>query len=223
MISHELKQKAIGLRKNGRSYNAITKETGISKGMLSYWFSKFDWSETALMQNVTRNREESRKRFLLMNKQKSFDLREKYNLVEKQATKEFELYKNNPLFVASLMLYLGEGDKSVIGHATRIGNIDSNVLKIFIKFLIMFCNIPKDKIKFWLLAYPDLNINNCVNWWLKELDLSKDNLYKTQVIQGRHKTKKLLYGVGNIIIGGKSLKIKILKWIDLVCDELTRV
>ena len=105
MIARELKQKAVDLRKNGKSYNAITKETGISKGMLSYWFSKSDWSEIALIQNVARNREESRKRFLLMNKQKSINLREKYDLIEKQAIKEFELYKNDPLFVASLMLY----------------------------------------------------------------------------------------------------------------------
>jgi len=66
MISLELKQKAINLRKNGKSYNVITAETGISKGMLSYWFSKSNWSEITLMQNVAINREESRKRFLKM-------------------------------------------------------------------------------------------------------------------------------------------------------------
>ncbi len=223
MISLELKQKAINLRKNGKSYNVITAETGISKGMLSYWFSKSNWSEITLMQNVAINREESRKRFLKMNKQKSLDLRKKYDLVELHAIREFEQFKNEPLFIASLMLYFGEGDKSTSTGSVRISNIDTPVLKIFTKFLIKYCDIPTNKIKFWLLSYPDLDNKKCLEYWLKQLNLTETNVYKTQIIQGKHKTKRLLYGVGNIILSNKSLKIKILKWIDLMCNDLTRV
>jgi hypothetical protein len=96
-------------------------------------------------------------------------------------------------------------------------------LRIFIKFLSNFCGIDKNKIKFWLLCYPDHNKKECEEWWSKNLNLPLEKFYKAQVIQGKHKSKRLPYGVGNITIGGKVLKIKVLRWIELMCEELTRV
>lgn len=223
MIKQELKNKAIELRKSGANYNLISKETGITKGMLSYWFSKEKWSIDVLKKNKEINIKESRERILLMNKQRSIQLSEKYRLVEKEAVLEYQKFKNDPLFIAGLMLYLGEGDKSNVNSSTRISNIDYFVLNIFIKFTLKYCNKSISDIHFWVLCYPDLSIEICERWWMEKLSLKKENLYKTQVIQGKHKTKRLLYGVGNIILSGKALKIRILKWINLVCEDLTRV
>ena len=218
MIPRELKEKAIKLRRNGVSYNLITKETGITKATLSYWFGNSNWSEDILLQNKVRNVEESRQRILLMNKQRTLNLEEKYNRAKLEAKEEFEKFKNDPLFVGALMLYLGEGDKN--GRTTRISNVKSEVHKIFIKFILKFCGLKYEDIRFWILSYPDLDQNECKMWWKKELSLSDNNFYKTQVIQGKHKTKKLIYGVGTTIIGNKFLKIKILKWIELLSREL---
>ena len=80
----------------------------------------------------------------------------------------------------------------------------------------------EEKIKFWILGYSDLDIEKCISWWKKELNLKEINMYKTQIIVGRHKTNRLIYGVGNITISGKSLKIRIIKWIKLMCDDLMR-
>jgi hypothetical protein len=118
------------------------------------------------------------------------------------------------------MLYIGEGDKSKDNPRVRIGNIDVNVLSIFIKFLERYCLIPREKVRFWLLAYPDTDTNLALDWWSKKLNLTKNQLYKTQIIEGRHKTRKLLYGVGNIILSSRVLKVKILKWIDLISEDL---
>ncbi len=220
MISRELKEKAIELRKLGKSYREIEKETSVRVGMLSYWFSKMEWSQNVLKQNKKRNREESRRRILLINRERTVNLGEKYRLVEEEAIQQFGEFKNDSLFIAALMLYLGEGDKSALGHSVRIGNIDPPVLKIFIKFALKYCDKSINEVRFWVLCYPDLDVQTCENWWMKQLGLKQENLYKTQVIQGKHKTKRLRYGVGNIILGNKSLKVKILKWIDLMCTEL---
>ena len=120
------------------------------------------------------------------------------------------------------MLYLGEGDKTNANNLVRIANIDFYVLKIFLKFLVSFCGVSKNKIRFWVLLYPDLDLKECEGKWQKELNFNKENFYKAQRIKGRHKTKRLIYGVGNIILGNKRLKIKILKWIDLLSKDLSR-
>ncbi|MEI6843313.1 MAG: hypothetical protein WCK48_02300 [bacterium] len=222
MVSQELKQKAIELRKLGKSYGFINRETGISSSMLSYWFSNKEWSKKIALKNNKENIKNSTKKIISMNKQRRLNLSEKYKLAEEEATVQFEKFKNDPMFIGALMLYVGEGDKSNNNNSLRIGNIDHSVLGIFIKFLGKYCNIPRENIRFWLLCYPDLDIEKCENWWLEKLDLTRDNLYKTQVIQGKHKTKRLLFGVGNIIISKKTLKIKVLKWIDLMSYELMR-
>lgn len=220
MIAKELKNKAIELRKNGSSYNFIAKEIGVSKSTLSIWFADSDWNSVALTQNKTRNLVESTQRLVRINKEKTLNLADRYKKAEVDAIKEFELFKNDTLFIAGIMLYFGEGDKSKLSGLIRIGNIDAPIIKIFVKFLLKYCNIPINKVKFWLLSYPDLDTDRCLSWWLRELKLSKNNVYKTQIIQGRHKTKRLLYGVGNIILSSKVLKIKILKWVELASKEL---
>lgn len=222
MISQLLKDKAFELRKFGKSYGYISKETGISGGMLSYWFSKIEWSKKIAKHNNDENLKNFKGKVLLMNIQRQLKLSEEYRLVEEESVKQFENFKNDPLFVGSLMLYLGEGDKSTKTGSVRIANTDYSVLKVFIRFLQKYCNISTDIVHFWLLAYPDLNVKNCENWWLEKLKLTYKNIYKTQVIQGRYKTKRLRFGVGNIIIPRKALKIRILKWIELMSEELMR-
>ena len=129
MISQELKDKALQLRKNGKSYGFISAETGISSGMLSYWFSKKEWSKKIAIENNDKNIKNSTKRIIAMDRQRLFNLSEKYRLAREEATEQFQNWKYEPLFVGSLMLYQGEGDKSATGGSIRIGNIDYSVLK----------------------------------------------------------------------------------------------
>ncbi len=223
MIIPELRQKALDLRRKGHSYNVISRETGISKGTLSYIYNRVNLPEEILLNNKKRNREESGKRIMIVNAVRKAVLENKYHQIEHEAEKTFQIYKNDTIFIASLMLYLGEGDKSDIGHSLRISNTDPYVLKIFIEFVKKYCHIPRENIKFWMLGYKDLDIDKCISWWKKELDLKETNMYKTQIITGKHKSKRLLYGVGNItILGGKTIKVGVLRWIKLMCEYLTR-
>ena len=221
MISRELKEKALELRKNSESYSSIKEKTGIAIGMLSYWFSRHEWSRKISEANSRYFLADSKNRIIEINKKRAITRANKYKKVENDAEVEFHNFKNETLFSGALMLYLGEGSKSLFVSTTRISNTDPAVLKIFINFLKKYCHIQTESIKFWLLSYPDLDANMCLSWWGKELGLNDKNFYKTQVIQGKHKTKRLLYGVGNIIISSKVLKIKILKWIELTSKELS--
>lgn len=222
MITEEFKRRAWELRKGGKSYNSIRKELKVSKSALSYWFQYLDWSREIRNKNAKEIEKVSTNRIILMNEAKRKQSFEKHEEMKKEAEIEFEKYKDNPVFIGGLMLYLGEGEKSLKNGRIKICNTDPFVLKIFMKFLIMFCIINKEKMRFWLLCYPDNDIEKCSNWWSESIELSKNQFYKTQVIQGRHKEKKLLYGVGNITITSTFLKTKVLKWIELMSDYLSR-
>jgi hypothetical protein len=215
------KDKAVAfkLRKEGKSYRQIQKELEISRSTLCDWFKNEEWSKHVKNKNIELNIKLSNERLKILNESRNGMLEEKYNNTRKEAEKEFHVFKNEPLFMAGLMIYAGEGDKRN-DHLSRVSNSDFYIHKIFIRFTEKYLNIKRENIKISLILYPDLNIKKCLDKWLQELNVPIINFYKTQIIKGKEKTKKLQYGVGISIISGiVEVKKKILKWLELSAIE----
>ncbi len=209
------KEFVIKLRREGKSYREIQNEINISRSTLCNWFKNEEWSKHIKYKNNQNNISLSKERLLLLRSARNKTLEEKYRLVELEAEKEFEIFKIDPLFMAGLMIYAGEGDKRS-RNGSRISNSEFYIHKIFIKFAEKYLYIPRSNIKIALILYPDLDIGACINKWSKEMDIPISNFHKTQIIKGKEKTKKLQYGVGISIISNiVVVKKKILKWLDL--------
>lgn len=215
------KELVFKLRKEGKSYREIQKELGISKSTLCEWFRNVEWSKHIKNNNKNEVIRISTDRLNKMNIARGLMLESKYNTVIEEAKKEYLLYCNNTLFVAGLMLYDGEGDH-LSKNAIRFANTDFGLHKVFINFSKEFLKRDHNSIKFSVLLYPDLDINECVNKWCKELGVSKQNVYKPQVIMGRLKTRKLHFGVGTSIILNSFLKYKLLFWINQMKIDLSK-
>ena len=214
---------AIKLRKQNKSYNKISIELGIPKSTLTYWFGNENWSKEIKKELTTKALYVAKKRLRLINKERK-EKWEKWREEHRQrAKKEFPRLKKNPLFLAGLMLYWGEGDSKMENGLVRLSNTDPKMIKIISLFLENICQIPKEKIKATLILYHDLNENKCKDLWSKASGIPKNKFYKTQVIYGRHPTKRLSYGICNIYVASRELKEKILVWIKLYQQELTRV
>ena len=78
----------------------------------------------------------------------------------------------------------------------------------------------KDKIKIWLLLYPDLIDTVQKNFWSKTVGISMEQFNKSIFIRGKRPTKRLSYGVCNIEVYNRGLKEKIMKWLELYKREL---
>lgn len=206
--------KIFELRKQGKTYREIEKLLGVSLSTLSDWFKNEEWSQDIKKINREIHIKTSTDHLKKMNNDRRIMLEKKYKEVEEEAEKEFKIYKNDPLFMAGLMVYAGEGDKSS-RNLTRISNSEFYLHLVFIRFSEKFLNIRRDKIKVWLLLYPDHIIENCIKIWSEKLGINKLNFNKSQVIQGKSKLRKLQYGVGNSIISSTSLKKKMMKWLEL--------
>jgi len=215
------KELAFKLRKEGKSYREIQKELGISRSTLCEWFKNEEWSKHVKNKNKNEVIRISTERLNKMNIARGLVFKNKYDAVIQEAKEEYLLYKNNPLFIAGLMLYDGEGDH-LSKNAIRFANIDFGLHKVFINFSKEFLKKDKESIKFSVLLYPDLNIDECVDKWCDELGILKQNVYKPQVIVGRLKTRKLHFGVGTSIILNSFLKHKLLFWINQVKIDLSK-
>lgn len=204
---------AFELRKQGKTYREIQEILKISRSTLCDWFKNEEWSKHIKKLNTDKHIKISTEHLNKMNEGRRLMLEKKYKQIEEIAKKEFEIYKNDSLFMAGLMLYAGEGDRLDKG-TIRLANIDFNLHKIFIKFCEKFLKIDRSTIKISILLYPDLDINTCIEKWLSELSISKNNLYKPQVIQGKFRKRRLHFGVGTTIILNSFLKRKLLFWIE---------
>jgi len=125
-----------------------------------------------------------------------------------------------PLGDSKLLGYYGEGDKMTKG-VIRFANIEFGLHKIFINFIATFLKIDMKYLRFGILLYPDLNIEECRAKWSQELNIPLSNFHKPQIIHGRHKTKRLHFGVGSTIFSSSFLKKKLLLWIELAKKSLT--
>jgi hypothetical protein len=212
--------KAFELRKEGKTYREIEKILGTSRSTLCDWFRNEDWSKHIKKSNTDKHIKLSVERLQKMNAGRRIMLDKKYKDVEEEAIKEFELYKNDPLFVAGLMLYAGEGDKMTQG-VIRLANTDFSIHRVFLKFIKKFTKTTPENIKFSILLYPDLNIEECKIKWSNELSIPISNFHKPQVIMGRSKIRRLHFGVGSTIISNSFLKKKILNWIEMSKNVLS--
>ena len=214
------KEKAIELRHQGKSYKLISRELNIPIGTLAGWFKNESWSQEIrdmLGLKASFSFPDKLKKIIAANKKRWELLREQHR---KEATKEFSKLKQDPLFLAGIMLYWGEGEKQPKSSQVRLANSEPEMVKLFNLFLTRLLKIPHEKISAWLLLYPDLIDSVQKNFWSKATNLQISQFKKSIYIKGRYPTKRLSYGVCTIFVSSRALKERMLKWIELYQDFL---
>ncbi|MDO8470137.1 MAG: helix-turn-helix domain-containing protein [bacterium] len=170
------KQRALALRKEGKSYSQIKKELGVSKSTLSYWLCGLplskervralrDWNEV----RIERYRE-------TMFRKKELRLQVVY---ESQKDEIFPFSKRD-LYIAGLFLYWGEGSKTRVSEL-EVANTDPAVPKFFIYWTTHCLNLEKEKIRVHLHLYSDMNIESEIAYWSHALKLPREQFTKPYI------------------------------------------
>jgi transposase-like protein len=180
-MNSELRQLAVKLRREKElSYTELKRQLGVPKSTLSYWLKDMPISNERIRdlkkigyKNGEAGREKYRNTMRL--KREAED-----NRVYKFYFEKLENVSKDTLFVAGLMLYLGEGDKK---NNTRIvlANTDFDIIQFFIKWLIQFMDVERSEIKVQLHLYEDMDIEKVTKIWQDRLGLSKKQYYKSSI------------------------------------------
>ena len=112
------------------------------------------------------------------------------------------------LFGLGLGLYWGEGTKAN-KNSIRLGNTDPKLIKKFMDFMVMFFNIDKADMHFSLQIFTDVDIKEAMDFWIKELRISRHQISKPVVtVSGSIGTyrRKSLYGVMTVMYHNKKLR-----------------
>ena len=215
------KTKATEMRRDGKSYREIREALQVPLSTLSDWFSEDGWSSAIRTKLTSAARVQHTARIVDLNKVRGENLVRVYDEAKKEAAQDLEKYRYNPLFIAGLMLYWGEGDK-ISKAAVRITNTDPELIALYVLFLERVCRVSKQKIRGAVLVYPDLDEKVCREYWARKSGIPLNQFTKSAVIQGRHKTRRLEYGVCTITISSTYLKVKVVEWLKLFPKELMK-
>lgn len=207
-----LKDKAIVLRKNGKSLKDVEKTLGIPRSTLSGWFKGIKLSKKQRKALDKRWRETlvlSRKKAVIWhNKQKD----ERLKIAEKEALETINKLDFGDKYILELslaMLYLGEGFKT---SATGIGNSDLKILQFFVKCMESLYGFSRNKIKCYLHLRADQNTLTLKRYWSKNLRIPFCNFMAVSLDQrtvGR-KTYKNYKGVCILNFGTVAIQRKLL-------------
>ena len=148
--------------------------------------------------------------------------REHYRLeheaeLKKQAQILFDKYKNDPLFIAGIMLYWAEGKTTQKETCQlELNNSDPNLLKLYCLFLRKYLNITESMFRVRLFLYPDLNEVIVKLFWAKALNVPLNQFIKSY-IRNSHSSvtkNKLTYGTCSLYITKKDLRLTMATWIE---------
>lgn len=210
------KKEAIELRKSGLSYSKISSNLGVPKGTLSGWFRNETWSKEV---RKTLSQNSNQYQMGLINKARKQSLEQKENRVIDEALTMFNERQLDPLFIAGLCLYWGEGDKRT-RHQVRITNTDPGIIRLFLRFLNVYSNILQERVWIALIIYKDLDIETCETFWQKETGLTASHFQKTITIAGKGTERRSPHGICILGISSTELKTKISTWIAELAKRL---
>lgn len=212
---------AIKLRKQGLSYNQISKKINAPKSTLSYWLKDIEISRDAKEKIRRRVHETSVKALIERNKKQTLIAENKARKIRKQAEREAKEMLGDNLFIAGVSLYWAEGyKKGAYGSSWKsvdFANSDPEMIKVMMKFFRVICGVKDENIKLQLIAHKNVDSEKAINFWAKKTRLPKKQFMKVFCSYPNKSSKRkntLTNGTLHIRINNVELFFRIIGWID---------
>jgi hypothetical protein len=211
------REKANIMRHSGMTYSEIKAKLGISKSTLSDWFRGQEWSNDIAREAVRKASHFGAMRLVVLNTVRGGRLKRLYEEARQDALGDFNELKYHPLFISGVMTYWAHGDKSS-KNRVLVTSSDPNIIKIAKLFLENICMVKQ--LKTWLLIDPKIPESICRAHWISKCGLKYGQFGKNILVRHKRQSKRLHYGVCNIGTSSAYLKRKIMKWIELMVEEI---
>jgi hypothetical protein len=217
MARRQDKQRAIELRKTGKSYREIRSVLNVSKGTLSGWLNNFPLSPAQL----TASKHKRVETYIATRKRNREVLLK--NIYEEQKLKILPLSKRD-IFIAGIFLYLGEGGKTTLSELA-LSNTDPAIVKSFIVWLKSM-GVDVSRTYFRLHLYKDMNPEKEIMYWCDQLGVARSQFRNSYIKKSNliDITYKNGYGHGtcNARFGNAILTRKIFMAMKVVKDFMMR-
>lgn len=210
------KQKALTLRREGRSLKEIANIVGVSKASVSIWVRDIVLNKKQLSNLKAKGFSseiiEKRRQNRLKNEQAKKDI------IAKLAQKEIKNISLRDLRLIGLCLYWGEGGKTNQGSA-RISNSDPAVIKVMMRFFREVCMVEEKKFHGLIHLHSHLKIDEAERYWSRISGISRTQFFKTYTklsVASKNKKDSLPYGTFDIYVCNTKLFLQIIAQIEKI-------
>lgn len=201
------KEKAIRLRKEGKTYSEILKQIPVAKSTLSEWFRDVRLS-------VSQTQKLTEKKLLASRRggeAKRAQRIERVNQIQKEAMNDIKNISKRELWLIGVALYWAEGSKEKEYHpGSRISfnNSDPKMIKLFLKWLREICNLSDDKIEIEIYIHESSknNILAVKEYWSDVTSFSIEKMQKVYYKKNNIKTNRR--NIGDLYYGGIRVTVK---------------
>lgn len=169
------KVKAIQMRKYGRSYREIIKETNVSKSTISLWLKDIELTPRQ-KEKLLQGREISRYAGAKAQQRRRIERTEE---IMNNAREELPNLSGNELFLPGLMLYWAEGAKS--NETIKFSNPDPLMIKLMMRWFREICDVPEKKFRIALHIHEILSRKNAEKYWSEVTNIPLSQFQKTFV------------------------------------------
>ncbi|MFH1533973.1 MAG: hypothetical protein ABID64_03510 [Nitrospirota bacterium] len=209
------KEKAIILRKNGKSYSEIKKALGIPKSTLSYWLKDLKIDKHLKEKLLQRAHKAGIEALIKRNKRQTVIAKQNAEKITIKSAKEIKNVNLEKLKLIGAALYFGEGGKS--GKRVDFTNSNPEMIKMIMKFFRIICKVEESKFRAQLSVHEEEKIETSKRFWSKTTRMPLNQFIKVNTSISKYSKKrrnKLPYGTIQIRISDVNLFHRINGWIQ---------
>jgi hypothetical protein len=218
------KEKAIALRREGKTYSEILKEVSVAKSTLTEWFRDVGLT-VPQFQRLTERKLAAAKRGGAAKRAQRI---ERMRIIRESALKDITKISKRELWLIGTVLYWAEGTKEKDFHpgsGVNFNNSDPRMIKLFIMWLLKVCNVSSDKIgcEIYIHENSKNSVGGAKKYWSKVsgLPLNKFNkvYFKKNKIKKEYRknTGALYYGLLRVkVMASSTLVRQIAGWTEAI-------
>ncbi len=219
-MKDELKEAAIRLRRQGKTYREILSEVLVAKSTLSLWLRS-----VGLAKRQRQRLTEKRRLAALRGSRARVEIRrEEVRLSVEAGSRDILKLSTRDLFLIGVALYWAEGSKQY-EHAPSTGvvfsNSDARMHVLFLRWLEML-GVDESNVAFELYVYTDRRADTpqFKNWWARQICIPVSKIKRVYLKKGnrstnRKNTSNLYHGLLRIKVkSSTSLNRRISGWVE---------
>lgn len=209
------RNKAIELRKQGKTYREILREIPVSKGSLSLWLRDISLTPAQLARVQYKN-EAIKNNFIKFNELKKLQSQRCKNLIAADATQEIDGISKRELKFIGIALYWAEGHKAH-AHSVDFVNSDPYMIKLMMRWFREICSVQEKRFRIRIYIHNPADIEQAVNYWsgITGVPICQfTKAYEKISSTSKRKSGNLVpYGICSIRISDIKLITRIQAWI----------
>lgn len=200
----DLRETAVAMRKEGRSYREIQDVVGVSKSTLSLWLRDVPLTEEQQRALAMRGPAATHK-----NSQAArANATRRRSVVQTTAKAQITHLSESELFVAGVVAYWAEGAKNKpwrSGTRVRFMNSDPRLVRLFLSWLCLI-GVSSDRIAFRLQIHESADVEQALRFWAESLGTTRAAFLNTTL--KRHNPKTVRSNVGDTYHGCLCVEVR---------------